>query len=267
MTASQRAGRSKASHARRLISERELEVLRGVERYRFLSARQIEGLVFFDHASPLTAARICRRILERLTSGRLLRRLERRIGGINAGSASYVYRLGAVGYRLLHEESMRGRLKEPSEESLDHTLEVAQLAVELHRVERGEDVELVEAEPEPGCWRRFALGLEGARLLKPDLSVVLRNGEYEYHWFVEVDRATHSAASVVRKCQLYQSYWSTSIEQDSSGLFPQVLFVTPGTRRKSLLKQKIEQAVRLKAELFLVCTADEALETLTGEAP
>lgn len=266
MTASPRAGRSKAAHARHLISERELEVLRSVERFRFLSARQIEGLVFFEHASPLTAARICRRVLERLTRGGLLRRLERRIGGVNAGSASYVYRLGAVGYRVIHEESMRGRLKEPSEESLDHTLEVAQLAVDLHCIGRGEDVELIEAEPEPGCWRGLSLGLEGTQLLKPDLSVVLRSREYEYHWFVEIDRATHSAASVVRKCQLYQRYWNSGIEQDSSGLFPQVLFITPGTRRQLLLKQKIERAARLKAELFLVCTVDKALETLTGEA-
>lgn len=267
MTALQRAGRAKAARARGHMSERELEVLRSVERFRFLSARQIEELVFYEHASPLTGARICRRVLERLTRDDLLRRLDRRIGGLHAGSAAYVYRLGPVGHRVLHEESMPGRLREPSEESLVHALEVAQVAVDLRAEERRKEVEIVETEPEPGCWRRFSLGLEGSRLLKPDLSVVLRCGEYEYHWFVEVDRATHSAASVVRKCDLYQRYWATGIEQDRTGLFPQVLFVTPGARRKSLLERAMYQARRLHGELFAVCTADEAVAALTGRTP
>ena len=74
-TASQRAGRSKAMRSKHVISERELEVLRSVERLRFLTARQIERLHFIGHASPVTAARTCRRVLERLAGGGLLRRL------------------------------------------------------------------------------------------------------------------------------------------------------------------------------------------------
>jgi hypothetical protein len=267
MTAVQRAGIAKAAHARRLLSERELDVLRQVERMRFLTARQIESLVFHEHASPLTAARICRRVLERLTRGGMLRRLERRIGGVHAGSASYVYRLGTVGYRVLHDESLRGRLREPSEKSLAHTLEVAQVVVDLSREARSGAVELMEVEPEPDCWRRLSLGLEGSLVLKPDLAVALRSGDYEYHWFVELDRATHSAASVVRKCELYQRYWAAGAEQDARGLFPQVLFITPGARRQALLAREIGRARRLRGDLFAVCAADEAIAVLTGETP
>ena len=64
------------------------------------------------------------------------------------------------------------RRREPSDEFLDHTLAIAQLAVDLHSVARAGDIELIEVEPEPECWRRFTAGLEGVQILKPDLSVV-----------------------------------------------------------------------------------------------
>ena len=266
MTARHRAGRGIASHTRRSLSERELAVLASVERYRFLTARQIEDLHSYEHASVVTGARSCRRVLERLTRHGLLWRLERRIGGINAGSASYVYTLGTLGYRVLHGQSRSGRHREPSVEFLDHTLSVAQLAGDLHRLARSAPVELIEVEPEPGCWRTFSNGLAGNQILKPDLSVVLRADEYEYGWFVEIDRATHSAAAVLRKCRLYQSYWSTGVEQDRNGLFPQVLLVAPTERRQALLARTLEQAGQLNVELFAITTTDKALATLVGEA-
>lgn len=263
-TASQRAGRSKAMRSKHVISERELEVLRSVERLRFLTARQIERLHFTAHASPVTAARTCRRVLERLADGGLLRRLDRRIGGIYAGSASYVYGLGTMGYRVLHGRSASHRFKEPSEESLDHTLGVAQLVVDVHAVANRDDVELLSVDPEPGCWRRFSGGLDGPQILKPDLAVSLRMTEFDYHWFVEVDRATHSAAAVVRKCKLYQRYWQAGIEQEHSGLFPRVLFVVPSVRRAQLIERSIRQAHHLNPDLFAVATGDDALQWLTG---
>jgi hypothetical protein len=168
---------------------------------------------------------------------------------------------------VLHDEAVRGRLREPSEESLDHTLEVAQVVVDLRREARRGAMELIDIEPEPDCWRRFSLGLEGNLVVKPDLFVALRSDEYEYHWFVEVDRATHSAASVVRKCELYQRYWAAGAEQDARGLFPQVLFITPGARRQALLAREIGRARRLRGDLFAVCTADKAQAVLTGETP
>jgi hypothetical protein len=266
MTAPQRAGRSIATHTRRTLSDRELAVLADVARFRFLTALQIEELHFFDHATPVTGARTARRVLDRLARGGLLWRLERRIGGIRAGSASYVYALGALGHRVLHQQSMSGRQREPSLEFLDHTLAIAQLAVDLHRLARSSPVELIEVEPEPECWRRFNAGLEGRQILKPDLSVALRAGEYEYRWFVEIDRSTHSAAAVLRKCRLYDRYWSTGIEQDRNDLFPQVLLIAPNERRQALLTRTLEQAGHLNLELFAVVTTDQAVEKLIGGA-
>jgi hypothetical protein len=195
----------------------------------------------------------------------VLWRLDRRIGGVRAGSVSFVYALGPLGYRVLRDKGgARIRRHEPSAEFLDHTLAVAQLAVDLHRLARSGRIDLVDIEPEPDCWRKFTAGLEGVQILKPDLSVSLRATDYEYHWFVEIDLSTHSAAAVVRKCQLYNRYWSTGIEQDRSGLFPRVLFVTPNARRAGLLERAIGGARQLSAKLFAVTTTADAMECLTG---
>jgi len=267
MRAPLRAGRAAAARCRRQLSDRELAVATSLNCYRYMSARQIEELHFFDHATPLTGARTCRRVLERLTRVSVLWRLERRVGGVRAGSASFVYALGPLGHRILRNGSgTRIRRREPSAEFLDHTLAVAQLAVNLHHLARDGSIDLVDIEPEPACWRRFTAGLEGVQTLKPDLSVSLRASDYEYHWFVEIDLSTHSAAAVVRKCQLYNRYWSTGIEQDRSGLFPRVLFVTPNARRVGLLERAIGDARHLSAKLFAVTTTADAMECLTGAA-
>jgi len=233
-----------------------------------MTALQIEELHFFEHTTRLTAARTCRRVLERMTRVGLIWRLERRIGGIRAGSASFVYALAPFGQRIIDPDGeARLRYAEPSDVFLEHTLAIAQLAVDLHRLSRTtDDVDLIAVDPEPECWRRFTVGLEGVQILKPDLSVSLRVGEYDYHWFVEVDLSTHSAATVVRKCRLYHSYWQRGVEQDRSGLFPRILVVAPSQRRASLIERSIRNARNLNLDLFALTTSDDALKWLTGEA-
>jgi hypothetical protein len=265
--ASQRAGRAVVVRHRRQLSERDMRVIDSIDRYRYMSARQIEELHFFDHATPLTGARACRRVLERLTTADVLRRLDRRIGGTWAGSVSYIYALAPLGYRLLHSARRRRvRRREPSAEFLDHSLAVAQLAVDLQNQARDGRIDLIDIEPEPDCWRKFTAGMEGAQILKPDLSVALRASDYEYHWFVEVDLSTHSAAAVVRKCQMYNRYWATGIEQDRSGVFPRVLYVTPNARRAGVLERAIHGARHLSVKLFAVTTAADAMKCLMGAA-
>lgn len=268
-TPSKRAGRGIARRHRQQLSARDLAVIASVGSYRYLAARQIEELHFHAHATPLTAARACRRALERLTEAELLWRLKRRIGGVQAGSASYVYALAPLGQRVLlgDETERRVRRHEPSAEFLDHALSVAELVVELHQLNRQKgNMDLLDVAPEPDCWRKFGAGLEGVRTLKPDLSVVLQVGDYEYRWFVEMDLSTHSAAAVVRKCRIYDRYWAAGIEQDRHGLFPMVLIVTPSARRTELLKRTISRASHLNTELFVVATTKDATAFLTGAA-
>src|SRR5918911_3628341 len=120
-------GRRGLAQLRERLSERDVQVLRSVAEHRFLRTRQIEALHFDDHASDLAGARVCRRVLARLTEERLLTRLQRRVGGVRAGSASFVYTLGPVGRRLLDDPPRR--TAEPSAAFLAHTLAGAQAPI------------------------------------------------------------------------------------------------------------------------------------------
>jgi len=253
---------------RSLLTARELDTLKSVDRFRYLSASQIEALHFTGHASGETGARIRRRVLERLTSAGMLVRLDRPIGGVRAGSGGFVYRLGPLGYRIVRDHaSMSGRSKEPSATFLDHTLAVAQLAIDVMRAGSvdGSGVEVLKVEAEPDCWRSFQKGLGGRETLKPDLLLALGQGEYEDRWFCEIDRGTESTTAVARKCQTYLAYWRTGIEQQRHDVFPRVLWIVPNERRRTLLATTLRKTRDLNAsELFMVTTVADALQTLIG---
>ena len=109
------------------------------------SARRATPLLRPRHSE--LPARVCRRVLARLTRDRLLARLDRRVGGVRAGSASYVYALGSEGGQLL--AGTRYRVTEPSSLFLDHTLAIADARIELEAAARERLFDLVEVEIEP----------------------------------------------------------------------------------------------------------------------
>jgi hypothetical protein len=247
-------GRCALDQLRKSVSERDLAILRSVSRHRFLTARQIEALHFDDHATPTASARVCRRVLARLTHERILQRLERRIGGVRAGSASYVYAVGRVGARLLGHAS---RVTEPSLLFLDHTVAIGDIHVRLKRTERAGLLRISKLEIEPECWRRF-VGSGGARdIVRPDLYLVTEAGDYEDAWFLEVDRGTESPAAISRKCHAYDRYWRSGLEQQRRGAFPLVVWICPNEQRASRVQRVIDGARNVKRELFRVTTNDE----------
>lgn len=264
MSAHRRAGRRALLALRAQLSERDMNVLRSVADLRFLTARQLEQLHFADHSTPLTAARTCRRVLERLTDQRLLHRLERRIGGLRAGSAAFVYGLGPIGDRVLHPDAeRRRRWREPSATFLSHTLAVTDVVVTLAAAARTGRLALLTYQSEPHCWRTVDQGIAGAATLRPDLFVAFDLGEFEYRWFIEVDQATESLPAIVQKCRLYQDYWRTGGEQAAHGVFPKILWVAPHERRAQQLSRAIADTRSLQQELFAVTTKDAVVARLT----
>lgn len=246
------------------LSERDVAVLKSVANLRFLTARQIEDLHFADHATSLTAARVCRRVVERLTSHHLLTRLERRVGGVRAGSASFVYCLGWAGDRIIRDGEIRRRAREPSRTFLYHTLAVAQVVVDLTAAARHGEIELLRLETEPACWRTVQASIAGDDRLKPDLFLALAVGDYEYRWFVEVDLGTESIAALIRKSRLYDSYYRTGHEQHEYGVFPQVAWLVDTERRFDQLREALGRDGHLAPGLFLVVPADDAVKVLSG---
>jgi Replication-relaxation len=267
---SRRLGRRRLAAVREGLSRRDLAVLADIGRFRLLTSRQLETLHFNEAATPLTAARTCRRVLRRLTSLGLLHRLERRIGGLHAGSAAFIYALSDGGQRLLDggADAPRKRLHEPSLPFVAHTLAIAELYVALVISSRQDSgigpgiIELLDVQTEPACWRRWSRGDGSGEVLRPDLSVSLGVGSDELRWFVEVDRGSEHLPTVLRKAATYQRYYDSAVEQTREGVFPRVLWVVPDGRRAQQLAAGLQRERGLTAELFAVSPSDAAVQRL-----
>lgn len=265
---SARTGRRGLSAVRESLSARDWDVVRTIDRHRYLTTRQVEGFFFHDHATPLTSARVARRVLRRLASLRVIVHLERRVGGVRAGSTSYVWRIGPVGDRLLHEghSSARRRQREPSELFLAHNLAVADVHLELVRSHRAGIIELLDVQTEPDCWRPY-LGYGGARLvLQPDLYVVTGAGEYEDHWFVELDRGTEHPKRLLAKCARYEVYRRSGTEQTTHDSFPLVVWVMQDRAQADRLTVAIRAERDLDERLFRAITTDHVVLLMRGDA-
>ncbi|HVE45140.1 MAG TPA: replication-relaxation family protein [Acidimicrobiales bacterium] len=260
-----RKGRRQLLRLQAELSERDCELLGSVHRLRLASTRQLERLHFPvpPRASRLSAARSCRRTLERLVRERALVRLQRRIGGVRAGSASYVYAIGPVGQRLLGGSGPRRRFREPSGLFVAHTLAVSELCVQLQETARRGELQVVRLETEPQCWRT-STGLGGLSWLRPDFFVVLLAGGYEYRWFVEVDLGTEHTPAILRKCRNYEAYYRSGVEQDRHGVFPRALWVAPDEQRAGRIGSAFRQATGITEGLFVVTAAGRAIEVLAG---
>jgi hypothetical protein len=246
------------------LSERDMAIIKQVAVLRLMSARQIQAVHFSAaiHGSEQAAMRARQRVLARLVRERLLSCLERRIGGVRAGSAGMVLALGPVGQRLVQADGPRRRLYEPTPRFFDHTLAVAQLVVDLTVAAGQGSIDLLESQAEPDCWREFG-GVGGRRLLRPDAFVALGSGEYELRWFVEVDRTSESLPVVVRKCRLYADYYQSGVEQAAHGrVFPRVCWIAPDDRRAEALRRAIGRDHNLPERLFVVTTETQALVVL-----
>jgi hypothetical protein len=248
------------------LSARDMAIIRQVACLRLMSARQIQTIHFpeHEHDNQQAATRARQRVLERLIRERLLIRLDRRIGGVRAGSAGMVVALGPIGQRILTASGPRLRAYEPTLRFVDHTLATAQLVVDLTVAARQGLLDVLACEAEPRCWREFS-GVGGRRVLRPDAFVALGSGEYELRWFIEVDRASESLPVIVRKCRLYADYYQSGTEQAAhGGVFPRVCWIVPDKTRAERLRRAIARERGLPARLFVVTTSDNALPTLAA---
>jgi hypothetical protein len=257
------------------LGERERAIVAVVAKLRLVSHAQLAALLapWDGQASSLlssaSAARATRRTLAQLNGLGVLARLERRVGGVRAGSAGYVYYLGPVGQRLMAywdgRGLVRGRFRpEPGGRYVRHRLAVSELYVQLEFADRGGELELLAFDAEPDCWRRYLDGFGGTVLLKPDAFVRIGIGAYEERCFVEVDLGTESRSVIAAKARTYLDYFHAGIEQAAHGVFPRVLLLTSSEARRTAL---VDVVARLPAEhwaLFRITTLDRAVEFISG---
>ena len=231
------------------LSARDKAIVRDLGRVRCLTGRQLERLHFHDLAAA-NRDRARRRVLGRLISLSVITTLERSIGGVRAGSAGLVYTLDSAGQRLLRlldgegQESAR-RPWTPGALFVGHTLDVAELYVQLREAERAGQCELAVFRAEPACWQRTAsLGT-----LKPDAYALVAAGEVEDAWWLEVDRGTESPGTLRRKLSLYLLAAQAGVS-GPDGIMPRVLVTVPNERRLHILRS-ITDSIGMSAQRLI----------------
>jgi hypothetical protein len=245
---------------RQRLGGRDAAVVATVGLLRLVSSMQLERLHFAD--LPLShRARTRRRVVKRLIDWRVLMPLERRIGGVRAGSAGLVVCLDSAGLALANaaartraDELAVRRPTQPSVRLLTHTLGIAELYVQLREAERAGLLHLVSFTTEPACWSPNGVG----GWLKPDAHLVVETTEVADHWWYEHDEATESLPTIHRKLMAYLDFVRRG-QLGPHGIVPRVLVSAPSEARCDAIRGGIAQLPEPASKLLRATTHDRAL--------
>ncbi len=255
------------------LSDRDRMILIDVSRSRILTGDQLTRLHFVD-LSPASRDRIRRRVLSRLVSLGVLATLDRRMGGVRAGSAGLVFAPGVAGQRLLPllaakltvEQSTRARRPwTPGERFLKHSIDVSELYVRLREQERIGALTLARWAVESVA--AYSNGFGG--LMKPDASLLVRAGDVEDSWVIELDRATESLTTLRYKLLTYVDFANAG-QLGPDGVIPRVL-VAVSHDKPAVIEKRFTAILELitglpepAAQLIHVVRFDEAISHVTG---
>lgn len=248
------------------LSDRDHALLADLEHTRVLTGAHLQRL-HFDHVNHNSRARDRHRVLDRLIQLGIVSTLDRRIGGIRAGSAGHVYTLTPAGRRyqaIRHGQPLPSRSRRfhtPSAPFLAHALAISGIYVSLIEASRHHDFQVSTFTTEPTCWHPTGAG----RDLKPDAYTVLATTTYRDCWWLEIDRATESLPKITRKCRPYLDYL-THGGTGPNGVPPRILFTTPDTDRSDAIRKVITTLVTTETEhVISVTTHDDAPKYLITE--
>ncbi|OEJ41212.1 hypothetical protein AR457_10150 [Streptomyces agglomeratus] len=246
------------------LTERDLAIIFEVGRFKLMSGGQLERLFFAD-CSDTSRARNRQAVLRRLTGHRVLARLgQRRVGGAQRGSASYLYTLDVAGQHLAQSTSSRPRRPYSwYEPTVAHLLAVAELYVNLTEAARGGRFTLLDFQAEPYCWRSF-----GHRTLKPDaflqLGVIHPDGRRRKgSFFIEVDRANQYGTKIETKLPQYLAYYQHHRQAEPEQSFPRIVFLAPHEQRANYLRRLVAGRPA-ERRLFTAGLLDDPLGVLLG---
>ena len=130
-----RMTRGRLQELKEHLSRQNWQILDALYRYRFLFTNQIQRLFFTDAKDKRTNTINANRMLNRLRDYGLIQPLKRQSRGYRAGSVSLIWHLTEGGYKLLNlqdsELYSRKRFDVPSTMFIEHTLAIAETAVQL----------------------------------------------------------------------------------------------------------------------------------------
>ena len=238
-----------------------------VAAHRFATTTQLARLTAPEYASSASALRQTQRHLANLAQQRLLTSLERRVGGWQGGSAVTIWAATTRGHRLVAvdegegEVPRRQRPREVSTTFLDHLLAITEVRTSIEEAVRQEaDTEAMVA-LEPECWRTALSPSGQVQVLRPDLAVTITSPAYEDRYLVEVDRATENPGRVIATCWRYQEHQAQVGDDD---VFPLVVWLVPGDRRRHRLERAIAHSSGLLRDLFRVIRLDQLPALIHG---
>lgn len=238
------------------LSDRDRAILTDLEHTRVLTGAQLQRL-HFESINQDSRARDRRRVLTRLTNLDLVSTLDRRIGGIRAGSGGHIYTLTPAGQRLLtvhRGQQPPARLRRPRTPGtpfLTHALAISEIYVTLIEASRNHDFHVFTFHTEPTCWHPAGNG----RYLHPDAYTVLATATHQDCWWLEIDQATESLPRIKRKCRSYLNFL-THGGVGPDGVPPRILFTAPDATRSSNIQKVI---TKLSSEIDqLICVSTHA---------
>jgi hypothetical protein len=240
-----RLSRTQLARTAANLNSREHAILADIANFRLMTSQQIRRLHFASYTSPIVAGRTTSAATRRLTTLGLITHLERRVGGARQGSDSYTWHLTPAGTRLAQNIIPAAQpaqiYKEPSLRTLNHTLANTETYTRLRELAHNQRIDLIAYQPEPASWRRHTNSYGALTTLKPDAFAITaaRNSRYEHVWFIEIDLATESKTTIARKADQYNTYYHTGQEQNQTGTFPLVIWITPDQTRADTIKQNI----------------------------
>lgn len=251
--------RVRAGHVERLrqsLSERDWAVLHDVARLRLVTGGQLERLHFVN-LGAVSRPVVRRRVLGRLVQARVLATLERRIGGVRAGSEGLIYYLDTAGQRLLVPDGVARKIDPPGERYVRHVLAVTEVYVSLTEQAQAGNLRLDRFEAEPASWWDDG---RGGRI-KPDGQVRVSNLDHADAWWLEVDLATEHLTTLKRKLGAYLDFFRRG-QLGPDGIMPLVLVTAPSAKRCSEIVRLIRQLPQQGEELFTVALHNDAAEVI-----
>ncbi|HSX65941.1 replication-relaxation family protein [Nocardioides sp.] len=250
----------------RSLSDRDRDVLRLVAEHRFLTTHQVQAFRFQTHNSEASGARVARRVLARLQRDGMLEPLGRPVGGFRGGSAATIWRLTSAGSRLVYGDDKRRRPGRPTERFLKHSLAIADVHVLLNQHKRIETIEDIAVQVEPASWRTYQGPAGERRWLQPDLYAEIMTTDFLDRHFIEVDLGTESLPTLIKKCQQYEDYRRSGVEQARSGSFPLVVWLFVDHRRAQKLEAAVRRSSKLTDAMYRYAIPDTLTEVLAGGA-